>query len=167
MQCSRVNPFLLLIPRWRSTPAHTGRRESSHGRRRWRQAHAVHGSGTQTHGWCRTTTTTHEWRRHDTTSRSSSHLTGSARSGLFLSRRRWGTFHGQADHVLPANQNETERALFRALFHYGTLTGTFGKTEFFAFTEHQIQVLVKGQKGPDNVATVVQRHPQTMIHIFE
>jgi len=120
--------------------------------------HAVHGRRAQTHG--RRSTLLH--RRHPPPG--APRLSGTTGQQWLLRRRR-RPLHGQADHVFAAQQDQSQCPLFGALFNDGA--AGFGKAKFLRLAQHQVQVLVKGQKGPDNVATVVQRHPQSVFNVFQ
>lgn len=80
-------------------------------------------------------------------------------------RRRRRSFHGQADDILTANQNETQTTLFGAFLQERSLGPEL--TKLLGFAQDEVQVLVKGQEGPDNVPSVVQGDTQPMFDVAQ
>ena len=106
----------------------------------------------------------HGCRWHHATSRASS-LSRTARC-KFPRHGRWRrSLHRQTHDIFATNQDQTQTTLFRTLFQQRRAALALEGTELLRFAENQVQVLIKRQKRPNNISSIVQSYPQTVLDI--
>lgn len=159
----------ILIP-WR--PRHS----SSHARRRWWRhtpshhlrrgtTNAMHRRRAQSDR-CRSWCSGH--RRRDSASAGTSRHTGPAR-GQPCPRRRWGwSLHGQANHILSPQDDQTQSTLLLPLFdHCRPISLLPEGAEFLRIGQDQVEMLVKCQKCADDYPAILQGHAEPMLHVTQ
>ena len=141
--------------RWHTPPHHLRRRT----------ANSVHGRRAKSDG-CHSRCPGH--RRGDGASTSASRHARSAWSQSRTRRRRGRSLHGQTNHVLPSQDDQTQRALLLPLFDDGRPISLLPEgAEFLRVGQDQIEMLVKGQECADDDPAILQRYAEPMLHVAQ
>lgn len=84
--------------------------------------------------------------------------------------RRWRPLDCEGNYALASEQHQTERTLFLPwFFRAGRRTLLCLRSDapkLLAVAQHEIHVLIEGQKVTDEDTTLRSRHPHAIIHVL-